>query len=85
VFSGEPTPGAGPTRRTSKNCAVTRCGTSDSGSTPPFAHCDEAIVLVERQRAENHGIYDGEDGCRRPDAEREDDENCYRDALGGAE
>ena len=116
---------AGATRSTVKKPAVTRCGTSDSGSAPasrsvsqplrdrghglehallghpvevvlwrnegnrigivprsehsagaqlPLTNGDEAIVLVEREAAKDHGVHDREDRGRRADPERQDDE-----------
>ena len=43
---------------------------------PPFAHRHEAVVLVERQAAEDDGVDDGEDGGAGADAECQDDQ-CH--------
>ena len=37
---------AGRTRSTSKNCAVTRCGTSDSGSTPGSRSVSQPLAIA---------------------------------------
>ena len=53
-----------------------------AGAQVPLTNGDKAIVLVEREAAEDDGVHDGEDRRRRAHAERQHDERRHRKAPG---
>ena len=56
-------------------------GRVDGGlALPDLRHLDQAVGLRERQRAQQHGVHDAEDGARRADPEREREHGHQREA-----
>ena len=48
-------------------------------------HCDQSIVLIERQPAKHYGVDHGKDRRAGANAEHEDQQGDHRKCLGGLE